>query len=94
MVDVSYLRETQPIYNIKSHNTQSGNIVIRKFCLPMFYNNLIEYWWVIILTFLKHPTKLFFEELPGNLNGSLLPPIKTLLEVSIEKEPDVIHVSL
>ena len=47
-----------------------------------------------VLTFRKHPTKLFFEELPGNLNGSLLPPIKTLLEVNIEKEPDVIHVSL
>ena len=47
-----------------------------------------------MLTFLKQPTKLFFEDLPGNLNGSLLPPIKTLLEVSIEKDPDVIHVSL
>ena len=47
-----------------------------------------------VLTFLKHPTKLFLEELPGSLNGSLLPPIKTLLDVSMEKVPDVIHVSL
>ena len=47
-----------------------------------------------ILTFLKHPTKLFFAELPGNRNGSLLPPMKTLLDVSMEKEPDVNHVSL
>ena len=45
-------------------------------------------------TFLKHPTKLFFvAEDPGNLN-SWDPPMKTLLEVSMENDPEVIHFSV
>ena len=40
------------------------------------------------------PTKLALELAPGNLYGWLLPPMKTLLDESIEKVPEVVHFSL